>query len=88
LIALSPVRASPINWDYWKRLAANQGCEVAVTTASAFTANQQNDPSGLTVWGTFTHPETGKRRIILLDAWRKHLQFSADRELMATDRDR
>jgi hypothetical protein len=33
LIVLSPVRALAINWEYWKRLAVNGGCEVAVTMA-------------------------------------------------------
>ena len=36
---------------------------------------QENDPSALTVWGVFKHPETGKTRIILIEAWRKHLQM-------------
>jgi hypothetical protein len=49
---------------------------------SAFTKDQHNDPSGFTVWGMFRHPVLGKRRIILLDARRRHLQFSADRELI------
>jgi predicted phage terminase large subunit-like protein len=44
---------------------------------SAFTAKEQNDPSGLTVWGVFHHE--GKRRIMLVHAWRKHLPFSGPR---------
>lgn len=42
---------------------------------SAFTEKEQNDPSGLTVWGIFRDKEN-KRRIMLVQAWRKHLQFS------------
>jgi predicted phage terminase large subunit-like protein len=49
---------------------------------SAFTTKQQNDPSGFTAWGVFTHPQDGQRRIMLVGAWRKHLAFSADRELI------
>lgn len=45
---------------------------------SAFTADQQNDPSGFTVWGIFTNDE-GHRRIMLVNAWRKHLPFSGPR---------
>jgi predicted phage terminase large subunit-like protein len=48
---------------------------VIASLDSAFTEKQENDPSALTVWGTFKHPETGKTRIILIDAWRKHLQM-------------
>ena len=42
----------------------------------AFTEKEENDPTGLTVWGVFRN-EHGRRRIILLHAWRKHLKFSA-----------
>jgi hypothetical protein len=48
----------------------------------AFTSRQENDPSAMTVWGVFVDKD-GHRRIILLDAWRRHLQFSADRNLIA-----
>ncbi len=41
----------------------------------AFTENEENDPSGFTVWGVFQHPELRRSRIMLIDAWRKHLQM-------------
>lgn len=44
----------------------------------AFTEDEENDPSALTIWGTFLN-EQRHRRIILLHAWRKHLKFSAPR---------
>jgi predicted phage terminase large subunit-like protein len=44
---------------------------------SAFTAKEQNDPSGLTVWGAYK--QEGQRRIMLVHAWRKHLPFSGPR---------
>jgi predicted phage terminase large subunit-like protein len=44
---------------------------------SAFTEKEQNDPSGLTVWGVYS--VEGKRRIMLVHAWRKHLPFSGPR---------
>jgi len=44
----------------------------------AFTEDEENDPSALTIWGTFLD-ENRRRRIILLDAWRKHLRFSGPR---------
>ena len=48
---------------------------VIASLDSAFTEKQENDPSALTVWGVFKHPATGKTRVILIDAWRKHLQM-------------
>jgi predicted phage terminase large subunit-like protein len=49
---------------------------------SAFTEKQQNDPSGFTIWGTFR--KDGKRRVILVHAWRKHLAFSGPRNPQGT----
>lgn len=49
---------------------------------SAFTEKEENDPSGLTIWGTFTNKD-GLRRIMLVHAWRKHLAFSGDRQKLA-----
>ena len=50
---------------------------VIASLDSAFTAKEQNDPSGLTIWGVYRHE--GKRRIMLMHAWRKHLPFSGPR---------
>ncbi len=44
---------------------------------SSYTEKEENDPSALTIWGVFMQEE--RRRIMLVHAWRKHLQFSADR---------
>lgn len=53
---------------------------VLASLDSAFTENEENDPSGFTVWGVFR--KDGQRRIMLIHAWRKHLAFSADREIL------
>ena len=45
----------------------------------AFTEKEENDPSALTLWGIFLEPETKQKRIMLVHAWRKHLQFSTAR---------
>jgi len=52
---------------------------VVASLDGAFTEKEENDPSALTVWGTFIHPENKKHCIMLVHAWRKHLQFSAQR---------
>jgi len=55
--------------------------EFSYTIASldgAFTEKESNDPSGLTVWGIFDLSD-GRRGIMLVGAWAKHLQFSTKR---------
>jgi predicted phage terminase large subunit-like protein len=57
-------------------------CEFVLASVDcAFTQKEENDPSAMTVWGVFLDKEN-KRRVILMDAWRKHLEFSADRRLL------
>ncbi len=48
---------------------------VIASVDPAFTEKQSNDPSAMVVFGVFTHPELRKTRVILIDAWRKHLQL-------------
>ena len=50
---------------------------VIASVDSAFTTNQMNDPTGMTVWGIWY--KDGKRRLMLVNAWRKHLAFSGVR---------
>ena len=44
----------------------------------AFTEDEENDPSAMTVWGVFQHPDFPAPRVILVNAWRKHLQMHSD----------
>lgn len=54
-------------------------CEYIIASLDgAFTEDEENDPSALTIWGVFKN-ENNRRRIILLNAWRKHLKFSGPR---------
>ena len=48
---------------------------IIASVDGAFTEKQTNDPSAMTVWGVFVHPELRKTRVVLVDAWRKHLQM-------------
>lgn len=66
--------------DWWQLWESTDGkfpvFEFLVASLdSAFTEKEQNDPSGLTVWGVFVDKQ-GHRRVMLVHAWRKHLQFS------------
>jgi len=40
---------------------------------TAYTEQERNDPSAMTIWGVFRHPETGEGGVILMSAWRKWL---------------
>ena len=51
---------------------------VMASLDSAFTEQERNDPSALTVWGIFQNDE-GYNRAMLVHAWRKHLEFSGPR---------
>jgi predicted phage terminase large subunit-like protein len=62
-------------WQVWEGTHFPVIDLVIASLDSAFTEKQENDPSALTVWGVFKHPGTGRTRIILIDAWRKHLQM-------------
>ncbi len=44
----------------------------------AFTSDEQNDPSALTIWGVFEN-ESGHNRAMLIFAWRKFLEFEGQR---------
>ena len=52
---------------------------VIASLDGAFTEKESNSPSALTIWGVFEHPELKQRRIILIHAWRKFLEFSGAR---------
>jgi predicted phage terminase large subunit-like protein len=65
--------------DYWRDWSSDDGrfpaCDFVIASLDgAFTAKEENDPSALTVWGTFTSNE-GDRSVILLYAFRKWLEL-------------
>lgn len=44
----------------------------------AFTEDETNDPSALSIWGVFEN-EVGHNRAMLISAWRKYLEFEGQR---------
>lgn len=60
-----PVGASPPPFDH-----------IVASLDSAYTKNERNDPSGMTVWGAYSD-NYGNPKLMLLDAWRKHLEIHA-----------
>jgi len=67
-------------WQLWESADSKfPNCDYIIASLDgAFTEDEENDPSALTVWGVFVN-EQRRRRIILLNAWRKHLKFSGPR---------
>jgi predicted phage terminase large subunit-like protein len=67
-------------WQLWESPDGKfPFCDYVVASLDgAFTEDEENDPSALTIWGTF-RDEQKRRRIVLLNAWRKHLKFSGPR---------
>jgi predicted phage terminase large subunit-like protein len=64
--------------EWWQLWDAPDGkfpvCDLVVASVDgAFTQKEENDPSAMTVWAVFRHPELQRRRIILIHAWRKFL---------------
>ena len=51
-------------WQLWEGAYFPVVDLVIASLDSAFTEKQENDPSALTVWGVFKHPDTGKTRVI------------------------
>lgn len=79
----SPRGGGIFHRDWWQLWEPNNGKFpvfefLMASLDSSFTEKEENDPSGLTIWGVFKNDE-GKRRIMLVHAWRKHLQFSGPR---------
>ena len=77
----SPQGGNLFDPSWWQLWEAPDGkfppCDYIVASLDgAFTEDEENDPSALTVWGTFLN-EYKQRRIILLDCWRKWVRFSA-----------
>jgi len=64
-------------WQLWDSVDGKfPHCDfVLASLDGAFTEDEENDPSALTIWGTFVN-ERRQRRIVLLNAWRRHLKFS------------
>jgi hypothetical protein len=81
--APQPKSGGILKRDWWQLWAPQDNkfpvCDVVVASVdTAFSAKQESDPSACTVWGVFKHPEIGQTRLILIDAWQKHLQMHGD----------
>lgn len=81
--APSPRGGGIFQRDWWQLWESPDGKfpvfeYVVASLDSAFTDKEQNDPSGFTAWGVFLD-DLGRRRIMLVHAWRRHLAFSGPR---------
>ena len=57
---------------------------VLVSADTAYTEKEANDPTGCTVWGLW-RDKTGAPRIMLMHAWRKHLEMHGKYEPRLTN---
>jgi hypothetical protein len=63
--------------EYWREWTEPEFpvCDLVIASLDpAYTAKDENDPSGFTVWGTFLTKE-GTRAVVLLHAFRKKLEI-------------
>lgn len=58
-------------WKLWEGATFPEMGTIVASLDSAYTEKEENDPSALTVWGSFSHPETGQPCMMLMDAWEK-----------------
>jgi predicted phage terminase large subunit-like protein len=66
-------------WQQWTDGKFLPPCSLVVGSVDgAFSEKEENDPSAMTVWGVFKHPEFPAPRIILMYGWRKHLPMHND----------
>jgi len=57
-------------WQLWSDEMFPEYGTCVASLDTAFKLGQQNDYSALTVWAAFAHPDTGKPKLMLRDAWR------------------
>lgn len=67
-----------IKRDYWQPWAPGDGmypvCDYIVASLDpAFTKKEENDPSGFSIWGTFTYKN--HRAVMLIYSWRKRYEL-------------
>lgn len=51
---------------------------VLASLDTAFTENEQNSASAMTVWAVHTDQKTKQRKILLVDGWEKHLEMHGE----------
>lgn len=60
-------------WNMWENEKFPATEFRVASLDSAYTVNERNDPSGMTVWGTFELD--GRPKVVLMNAWRKWLDL-------------
>lgn len=62
-------------WQVWDKDEFPQFDYILVSADTAFTEKEENDPTGCTVWGLFREGKYDYPKVMLLWAWRKHLEL-------------
>lgn len=83
----SPPEGGIIKTHHFKMWPADQPLPpfeyVLQSYDTAFSKDANNDPTGCTVWGVFTHK--GERNAMLIDAWDEHLTYPELRKRVVDD---
>lgn len=63
-------------WQLWRDKVFPEYGTCVASLDTAYKQGQQNDFSAMTVWGAFAHPETGRPKLMLRDAWQERLNLA------------
>lgn len=65
-------------WQIWEKDDFPKFEYVLVSADTAYTEKEQNDPTGCTVWGLFREGKFAYPKVMLLWAWREHLELHGE----------
>lgn len=75
-------------WMLWEEDSFPKFDYILASADTAYTEKEENDPTGFTIWGLFKERQSSYPKVMLIWAWRKHLELhglSIDREPNETD---
>ncbi len=62
-------------WQLWEKDEFPEFEYIVASADTAFTEKEENDPTGCTVWGLFREGVHSYPKLMLIWAWRKHLEL-------------
>lgn len=62
-------------WQLWEKDEFPEFEYIVASADTAFTEKEENDPTGCTVWGVFREGTYNYPKVMLIWAWRKHLEL-------------
>lgn len=62
-------------WMLWEEENFPTFDYMLASADTAYTEKEENDPTGFTIWGVFRESKTDHPKVMLIWAWRKHLEL-------------